>query len=152
MAPSEAISDRHEQSGHFGHGRAATGRPISDALFLQGRHPFKIRREGEAAEELSMFTLDHLRALLQDRPFVPFRLLRSDGGSIEVRTPEVVFPGRQMAVIGLLDPQSTDTAWDRFVILWYMHVTSVEMLGSGTPLFTSPGEPPSGTPATATGS
>lgn len=99
-----------------------------------------------------MFTLDQLRTLLQARPFVPFRILRSDGGSIDVRTPEVVFPGRQMAVIGLLDPASTDTAWDRFLILWYMHITGVEMLGPGGPPFASPGPPPSGAPAPAAGS
>jgi hypothetical protein len=99
-----------------------------------------------------MFTVNNLRALLQARPFVPFRLIRSDGGSIEVRTPEVVFPGRQMAVIGLLDPASTDTAWDNFTILWYMHVTGVEMLRPGAPPFTSSGEPPSGTPTPAAGS
>ena len=99
-----------------------------------------------------MFTLANLQALLRANPFVPFRLIRSDGGSIVVPTPEVVFPGRQMAVIGLLDPGSTDTAWDNFVILWYMHVTSVEMLRPGAPPFASPGEPPSGTPAPASGS
>jgi hypothetical protein len=99
-----------------------------------------------------MFTLDQLRSLLQARPFVPFRLLRSDGGSVEVRSSEVVLPGRQMAVIGLLDPASTDTSWDRFLILWYMHVTAVEMMSPGVPPFSSSGEPPSGTPTPATGS
>lgn len=98
-----------------------------------------------------MFTLDNLRSLLRAKPFVPFRLIRSDGGSIDVPTPEVVSLGRQMAVIGLLDPASTDTAWDNFVILWYMHVTSVEMLRPGAPPFSSPpSEPPSGTPAPTT--
>ncbi|HEY7152721.1 MAG TPA: hypothetical protein VH575_02070 [Gemmataceae bacterium] len=89
-----------------------------------------------------MFTLDNMRALLNARPFVPFRLLRSDGGSVEVKSPEVVAPGRQLAVIGLLDPDTTDTAFDRFVILWYMHVTSVEMLGPGSAPFSPP--PPTG--------
>lgn len=99
-----------------------------------------------------MFTLDQLRALLQAKPFVPFRIIRSDGGSIEVRTPEVVLPGRQMAVIGLLDPASAETSWDRFVILWYMHITGVEMLSPGAPPFRSSGEAPPGSPAPAAGS
>ena len=93
-----------------------------------------------------MFTLDHLRALLQARPFVPFRLVPSDGGTVEVRSSELVFPGRQMAVIGLLDSTANDTAWDRFIIVWYMHVTSVEMLGPGAIPFgppTGPAEAPS---------
>jgi hypothetical protein len=98
-----------------------------------------------------MFTLDQLRTLLKARPFVPFRLRRSDGESVEVKSPEQVLPLRQMAVIGLLDPAATDTAGDRFEILWYMHVTSVETLAPGETPFASPGEPPSGTPAPASG-
>ncbi len=96
-----------------------------------------------------MFTLDQLRTLLAARPFVPFRLLRSDGGNVEVRSSEVVLPGRQMAVIGLLDPDATDTAFDRFTILWYMHVTGVEMLGLGAAPFSSPPPGPSESPAPA---
>ncbi len=98
-----------------------------------------------------MFTADNLRALLQAKPFVPFRLLRSDGGSIEVRSSEQVLPGRQYAMVGLLDPNSTDNLADRFTILWYMHVTGVEMLKPGTPPLSPPSEPPSGTPTPATG-
>jgi hypothetical protein len=98
-----------------------------------------------------MFTAGQLQLLLQARPFVPFCLIRSDGGSVDVRSPELVFPGRQMAVVGLLDPTSTDTLFDFFLILWYMHVTSVEMLGPGAP-FAPPSQPPSGAPAPATGS
>lgn len=96
-----------------------------------------------------MFTLDQMRALLSARPFVPFRLLRSDGGSVEVRSSEVALPARQLAVIGLLDPDATDTTFDRFTILWYMHVTGVEMLGPGPAPFSSPPPGPSGSPAPA---
>jgi hypothetical protein len=93
-----------------------------------------------------MFTVDNLRALLQARPFVPFRLIRSDGDSIDIRSSEQVLLGRQFAMVGLLDPDATDTTADRFLILWYFHVTGVETLSPGKPPFTSPGEPPSGTP------
>lgn len=93
-----------------------------------------------------MFRLNNLRDLLQARPFVPFRLLRSDGGSVEVRSSEQILPGRQFAMVGLLDPDSTDTVADRFTILWYMHITGVEMLQPGTPPLGAPGEPPSGRP------
>jgi hypothetical protein len=99
-----------------------------------------------------MFTADDLRALLQAKPFVPFRLLRSDGGSIEVRSSEQILPGRQYAMVGLLDPGSTDDIADHFTILWYMHVTGVEMLKPGTPPLSPPREPPSGTPTPAAGS
>ena len=87
-----------------------------------------------------MFTLDDMRNLLNTRPFVPFRLHLSEGNPVEVRSQEVVLPGRRFAVIGLLDPDATDTAFDRWAVIWYMHVTRVEMLGAGPP----PLSPPSG--------
>ena len=55
-----------------------------------------------------MFTLDDMRRLLSARPFVPFRLWMSDGGRVDVRTPEVVLPGRRFAIVGLLDPDAAD--------------------------------------------
>jgi hypothetical protein len=91
-------------------------------------------------ESSVMFTLDDLRTLLNARPFVPFRLHLSEGAVVNVRSKEVVLPGRRFAVIGLLDPDATDTAFDRWTMVWYMHVTQVEMLGAGS----SPFSPPSG--------
>ena len=95
-----------------------------------------------------MFILDDLRNLLNTRPFVPFRLHLSEGNAVEVRSQEVVLPGRRFAVIGLLDPDATDTAFDRWAVVWYMHVTRVEMLGAGPPPFgPSSGPTQSPTPA-----
>ncbi len=85
-----------------------------------------------------MFTVDDLRNLLNARPFVPFRLHLSEGNPIEVRSQEVVLPGRRFAIIGLLDPDATDTAFDRWAVIWYLHVTRVEMLGMGPPPFSTP--------------
>ena len=88
-----------------------------------------------------MFTADDLRALLAARPFVPFRLVLSDGAAVEVRSPEVALPGRRFAVIGLLDPDARDTLFDRWAVVWYMHVTRVELLGAGQRPFTPPSGP-----------
>jgi len=88
-----------------------------------------------------MFILDDMRSLLSVRPFVPFRLYLSDGGTIDVRTPEVVLTGRRFALVGLLDPDASDTSFDRYMTLWYMHVTRYEMLSVGPRPF---GAPPSG--------
>ena len=41
-----------------------------------------------------MFTGNDLRALVKVQPFVPCRLVLSNGGTVDVRTPEVVSPGR----------------------------------------------------------
>jgi hypothetical protein len=93
-----------------------------------------------------MFTRADFQVLLTTRPFVPFRLWLSDGGSVDVGSPEVALLGRRNAVIGLLDPDATDTAFDRWTIFWYMHVTRFEMLQPGAvPL--PPTEGPAGSPA-----
>jgi hypothetical protein len=55
---------------------------------------------------------------LSAKPFVPFRLILSDGGSIDVRSREVVLAGRRQAVIGFLDPEATATAFDRWTTVW----------------------------------
>jgi hypothetical protein len=85
-----------------------------------------------------MFNVNNLFSLLRARPFVPFRLVLSDGGAVEVRSPEFVLPGRQLAVVGLPDPDAADTLIDWYVTVWYMHVTRVEQMQPGAPPFTSP--------------
>ena len=88
-----------------------------------------------------MFTLDDLRTLLNARPFVPFRLWLSDGGHVDVRSREQIMPLRRFALVGLLDPQAADSSFDRYVTIWYMHVTRHEMLTPGAPPFSPPAGP-----------
>jgi hypothetical protein len=85
-----------------------------------------------------MFTANDFRTLLNAQPFVPFRLVLSDGGSVDVLSREVVSLGRHFAVIGLLDPNATDTFFERWTVVWYMHVTRAELLAIGRPPFASP--------------
>ncbi len=85
-----------------------------------------------------MFTGNDLQDLLKRRPFSPFRIILSDGSQVEVRSPEVALAGRRFAVIGLLDPDATNTFFDRWTVVWYMHVTRVEMVNPGAPPFASP--------------
>lgn len=88
-----------------------------------------------------MFTVNDLRNLLNAQPFVPFRLILCDGGTVEVRSREVVMPGRDFAFIGLLDPDAVDTVFDRWTIVGYTHVTRVEFLRPGPPPVTPPSGP-----------
>ncbi len=90
-----------------------------------------------------MFLPADLQALLRARPFVPFRLHLSDGGSVEVRHQEFVTAGRRYAVVGLPDADGPDNLFDRHAVVWYMHVTRVEMLGAAPP----PMNPPPAGPA-----
>ena len=86
-----------------------------------------------------MFTPADMRALLQARPFVPFRLWLSDGGSVEVRSPEVVMVGKRFALFGLLDADAGDTAFDRYATVWHLHVEKTECVRSSRPGPTIPG-------------
>ncbi len=95
-----------------------------------------------------MFTLEELRGLLNPRPFLPFRLHLTDGGSVEVRHQEQVVLTRRLAMIGIPDPSTTDTLIDRFMLVGYMHISRAEMLDAGSPPFspppTGPAESPTG--------
>ncbi len=93
-----------------------------------------------------MFTLGDMVTLLHAQPFTPFRLHLSDGGSVEVRSREVVSVGRRFALVGLLDPGATDTFFDRWAVVWYMHVTRVEMLDPGPPPLSAPPAGPTEAP------
>ena len=97
-----------------------------------------------------MFNANNLLAFLQVRPFVPFRLILSDGGAVEVKSPEFVIPTKQLAIIGIPDPKTANTLADRWATVWYMHVTRVEQLQPGAPpLYTAPpGPAESPTPST----
>jgi len=94
-----------------------------------------------------MFTAADLQELVSARPFAPFRLLLSDGGAVDVRSPEVVLVGRRFGVVGLLDPDATDTLIDRWTTVWYLHVARVEMLVPGAPPFSPPASAGPSTPA-----
>jgi len=91
-----------------------------------------------------MFTFDDMRGLLNAQPFIPFRLHLSDGGAVEVRHREFVNAGRRYAVVGLPDPADPDAPFDRHLVVWYMHLTRVEMLTPGAPPFGSPPAGPAG--------
>ncbi len=96
-----------------------------------------------------MFIRDNLLARLNAQPFIPFRLHLSNGSSVEVRSREQVLALRSLAVVALLDPQAEDTVWDRWMNVWYVHVTSGEMLGHGPPALGPPPEGPAGAPSPA---
>jgi hypothetical protein len=93
-----------------------------------------------------MFTANAMLALLHARPFVPFRFHLSDGGQVDVPSPEMIIPGRNFAVVGILDPNLSHTVASRWTTVWYMHVTRTEMLNPGAPPFAAP-PPPSESPS-----
>jgi hypothetical protein len=97
-----------------------------------------------------MFNLSNMQALLKARPFVPFRLVLSDGGTVEVKSPEVVLLGKQFAVVGMLDPNARDTLINRWTTVFYLHVSRAEQLTPGAPPLVppqGPAESPTPSPA-----
>ncbi|HEY7327020.1 MAG TPA: hypothetical protein VH592_05245 [Gemmataceae bacterium] len=96
-----------------------------------------------------MFTQRDLRTRLNARPFTPFRLWLSDGGHVDIRSPEVASPGRNYAIVWFFDPNKPDEGFDHHGTIWYMHVTRHEALKQGDSPFQQPSEPPSGTPTPA---
>lgn len=90
-----------------------------------------------------MFNANAMLVLLDARPFGPFRFHLSDSGIVDVPSQELVIPGKNFAVVGILEPEKSRRLVTRWTTVWYMHVTQVEMLTPGSPPFTTP--PPSGT-------
>ena len=87
-----------------------------------------------------MLALEHLRILLNAHPFMPFRLILSDEGAVQVPSPEVVLPSGRFAIIGLLHPNSKDMSFKRWTVVWYPRVTRVEQREPGAPpVSASPG-------------
>jgi hypothetical protein len=70
---------------------------------------------------------EDIKAKLRQRPFVPFRVILTDGTVYEVRHPELLLLGKRSAVIGLTgDP--ADTIYDRSVTVALLHITRIEPL------------------------
>jgi hypothetical protein len=76
---------------------------------------------------------DDLLSYIRQRPFIPFRLVTTDGTGYEIRHSEMLMPGRRTVIVGLPDnPQVA--AFDRTVTVSMLHVQRLEPLeGAGKP-------------------
>jgi hypothetical protein len=99
-----------------------------------------------------MFTRDDLLALLSAAPFTAFRLHLSDGGTVDIRSREIVMPLKRYAVVALPNPSNPAAGADRHATIDYMHVTRTEMLwpvpfpGDGTATAGGPAPAPAENP------
>jgi hypothetical protein len=77
---------------------------------------------------------DELVEKLRKTPFRPFRLYVSDGGTFDIRHPEMLMVTRHAAVVGMLetgdegDPDQDYPVIDRYTDIDLLHVTRVEQL------------------------
>lgn len=70
---------------------------------------------------------EDLKVRIQQRPFVPFRVVLTEGTSYEVRHPELFMLGKRAAVIGLSrDPQQT--FFDATVLVDLLNIVRLEPL------------------------
>jgi hypothetical protein len=76
--------------------------------------------------------VDDLLVQLRRRPFIPFRLVTTDGTTYEVRHLDFVMPGRGSAVIGYPDERKPGIV-SHFDIVSYLHVTRLEFESADAP-------------------
>jgi hypothetical protein len=73
--------------------------------------------------------VQEIREALGRQPFRPFRIVLTDGGSFEVRHPELCMIGLGSMIIGLPPEHPTADqaiAYDRHVVVDWSHITRIE--------------------------
>jgi hypothetical protein len=70
---------------------------------------------------------EDLNQLLTARPFVPFRLHLDDGRTFEVRHPDLLWVGRRMALLLVLE-LGQDRILERSIHLSLLHIVSAELV------------------------
>jgi hypothetical protein len=86
-----------------------------------------------------MFSPEDIQARLRQKPFLPLRIVASEGLNFDVHHPDLVFVGRRDLMIGTPDPQSP-TIYDRVARLALVQVVALEDLPAAAP--TSSNGPP----------
>ena len=69
--------------------------------------------------------LDSILAMLESKPFVPFRVVTSSGENYEIRHPEMAVATKAQMAIALPDPDGTPS---RLQLLSTLHITALEPL------------------------
>ncbi len=72
---------------------------------------------------------EELRDALKQQPFESFRLVMTDGGSFEIRHPDLLLVGQRSAVVGLVSDDAQEF-YDRTVKVDLQHIIRLEPLGT----------------------
>ncbi len=73
---------------------------------------------------------DELRDHLRKRPFLPFRLILTDGRTFEVRHPELAVVGQSTVAVGLARRGDPESHHDRSATIPLVDVLRIEPVGS----------------------
>lgn len=69
--------------------------------------------------------VDSILAMLESRPFIPFRVVTSSGERYEIRHPEMAVATKAQMAIAMPDPDGTPS---RLQLLSMLHITALEPL------------------------
>jgi hypothetical protein len=75
---------------------------------------------------------DHIRHLLRNQPFRPFRLNVLETTSYEIERPEWVILGKAVVVLYLPLAGQFLSPWRRRVVIAPLHVSRLELIGPAT--------------------
>jgi hypothetical protein len=89
------------------------------------------RQRKHPQEEFTMTRKD-LAKRVKQRPFVPFRLVLTEGTSYEVRHPEQIMVARDSIVIGVPSENDQEDFFDTTVLADLFHVVKLEPLPART--------------------
>jgi hypothetical protein len=79
-----------------------------------------------------MFTSDIIKARLNQRPFVPVRIIASEGLTFDIYHPDLVWVGWNELHVGFASPDHP-TTYDRTIRLAMSHVVGLEDLPAPAP-------------------
>jgi hypothetical protein len=74
-----------------------------------------------------MLTGNDVRDRLQQRPFVPFRLVMSSGQFYDIQHPDLVLVGKRHVFVGTAREENP-TEFDRSSLLSILHLAAIENL------------------------
>jgi hypothetical protein len=74
---------------------------------------------------------EDLKARIQHRPFVPFRVVLTEGTSYEIRHPELFMIGKRSAIIGLAK-NPAQNVYDAAVEVDLFHIVRLEPIDIAT--------------------
>lgn len=77
--------------------------------------------------------LEDLLLAVRTRPFIPFRILLTNGESLEVRHPELCMTGTRSAVIGLLSPSQSQPIYETYSVVDLLHIVRLEPIRQAAP-------------------
>lgn len=85
-----------------------------------------------------MYSAEDIQARLKQKPFVPLRIIASEGLKFDIYHPDLVFVGRRDLMIGFPGPDNP-TIYDRVTRVALVHIVALEELpaapsqGNGQP-------------------